>query len=211
MKNIYKLTTLLIILCLCFTITGFRSKHNANVSKYIKFGSYPQTASGDIRPIEWQILTKRGNKTLLLSRYGLETKRFDEHSFNHRSDWENSEIRQWLNTDFYNQAFTTQEKKYIEPFEGDNVFLLSFREANTYFRCDMEKQCKATEYAVKNGAYVDKGDPRLKGNCLWWSRTPNLDYYTSSAICFNIDGSDNFRINVNNNDIVVRPAIWINL
>lgn len=37
----------------------------------------------------------------------------------------------------------------------DQVFLLSINEANQYFNSDEERQCKPTEYAVEQGAYVD--------------------------------------------------------
>ena len=81
----------------------------ANVGDYIKFGNYPQTANGDIQPIEWQVLAKEENKMLLISKYGLEARRFDSSS----NDWINSEIRRWANNIFYNKAFNKNEKKYI--------------------------------------------------------------------------------------------------
>ena len=97
--------------------------------KNVEFGSYPQTANGDIQAIEWQILAKEENKMLVISKYAIEAKRFDVSS----NDWKNSEIRQWLNGDFYNNAFSEQEKKNINSFNGDNVFLLSMEEASKYF------------------------------------------------------------------------------
>ena len=81
----------------------------ANVGDYIKFGNYSQTANGDIQPIEWQVLAKEENKMLLISKYGLEARRFDGSS----NDWINSEIRRWANNIFYNKAFNKNEKKYI--------------------------------------------------------------------------------------------------
>ena len=55
------------------TIQEYTSK---NVGDYIKFGSYPQTVKGIVRPIEWQVLLKEENKMLIISRYGLDTRRF---------------------------------------------------------------------------------------------------------------------------------------
>ena len=74
---------------------------NAKVGDYIKFGSYPTTGSGEIQPIEWQVLSIENNKMFVVSRYGLEARRFDSSSNN----WAISEIRKWLNGDFYNKAF----------------------------------------------------------------------------------------------------------
>ena len=82
----------------------------ANVGDYIKFGNYPQTANGDIQPIEWQVLAKEENKMLLISKYALESKCFDNDWV---KNWKKSEIRQWLNGEFYNKAFNKNEKKYI--------------------------------------------------------------------------------------------------
>ena len=125
---------------------------NAKVGDYVNFGNYPQTAECEEKPIEWQVLAKEENKMLVLSKYGLDAKRFDDDS----NDWKNSEIRQWLNSDFYNKVFTEKEKKYISPSNlsdvgtSDNVFLLSKEEAETYFANDDARRCKPTEYAVKN-------------------------------------------------------------
>ena len=82
----------------------------ANVGDYIKFGNYPQTANGDIQPIEWQILAKEENKMLLISKYALESKCFDNDCV---KNWKKSEIRHWLNVEFYNKAFSENEKKLI--------------------------------------------------------------------------------------------------
>ena len=174
---------------------------SAKVGDYVKFGNYPQTLNGDIQPIEWQVLAKENNKMLVISRYGLEAKRFDGSSNN----WKNSEIRKWLNSDFYNRAFTDQEKNSISSFNGDNVFLLSKEEAEKYFANNDARKCKATDYAKKNGAYVNNDN----GCSRWWLRSPgfNCDNY----VCYvNIGGNVNdFDVSLTN--YLVRLALWINL
>ena len=154
MRKQYKLATFLIILCLCFFVTGFNQNiqsKNINVGDYVKFGNYPQTAKDEVQPIEWQVLAKEGNKILIISKYGLDAKRFDDNS----NDWASSEIRYWLNDKFYNKAFTEKEKKSINSSNlsdvgtSDKVFLLSKEEAENYFVNDKLRRCKATGYAVK--------------------------------------------------------------
>ncbi len=76
----------------------------------MKFGSYPQTSDNGVQSIEWQVLSREGNKMLVISLYGLDVRCFDEDSNN----WANSEIRKWLNGEFYSKAFTDQEKKSIK-------------------------------------------------------------------------------------------------
>ena len=184
----------------------------ANVGDYIKFGSYTQNSSGKKKPIEWQVLAKENNKMLVISRYGLDAKRFDSSS----NVWSNSEIRKWLNGDFYNEAFSEQEKKSInlsnlsDVGTSDNVFLLSREEAEKYFSNNAERRCKATEYAVKNGAHVadsSYGDNAGYSHC--WLRSP--DPYSDDYVYLVFNGGYiNFN-SVFNVHILARPALWINL
>ena len=85
-----------------------------------------------------------------------------------------------------------------------NVFLLSSSEVEEYFANDDERKCGATAYAVKNGAYVNND-----GCVYWWLRSPfpndsGYVYYVYSVGCI-------FYYNVSYADVVVRPALWINL
>ncbi len=181
---------------------------NAKVGDYVKFGNYPQTSNGEVRPIEWQVLSIENNKMLVISRYGLDTNRFDGSS----NKWSNSEIRKWLNGDFYNEAFTDQEKKSInlsnlsDVGTSDNVFFLSYDEADRYFANEDARKCKGTEYAVKNGAYVDSSN----GYSYWWLRSPYLNY-DNCVYNVNYDGLINYNYLVDCYNLLARPALWINL
>ena len=94
---------------------------------------------------------------LVISKYGIDTKHFDSLSNN----WRNSEIRQWLNSDFYNRAFSEDDKKSInfsnlsDVGTSDNVFLLSKKEAEKYFSNRYARKLKATDYAKINGSWAD--------------------------------------------------------
>ena len=139
------------------------------------------------------------------------------------STWETCTLRKWLNNDFINAAFSTDEKAMIPTLTvsadnnplystipgnatQDQVFLLSIIEANQYFNTDSERQCKATEYAVANGACVNSS----KGNCWWWLRSPGS--YQKAAASVYSDGDVHERgSTVDLGDIAVRPALWIDL
>ena len=181
---------------------------SANLGDYVKFGSYPQTSNGQNKLIEWQVLSIENNKMLVISRYGLDAKRFDSSS----NVWANSEIRKWLNGDFYNNVFSEDEKKVInfsnllDVGTSDNVFLLSKKEAEKYFANEDARKCKATDYAKKNGAWVNSSN----GYSYWWLRSPypyidNLVYY--------VNGDGNFSLyhGVDYGLSLARPALWINL
>ena len=215
MRKQYKLATFLIILCLYFFVTGFNQNiqsKNINVGDYVKFGNYPQTAKGEVQPIEWQVLAKEGNKILVISKYGLDAKRFDDNS----NDWASSEIRSWLNDKFYNKAFTEKEKKSINSSNlsdvgtSDKVFLLSKEEAENYFVNDKLRRCKATGYAVKKGAYVYDGSLGDEaGSSLWLLRS---SFPNDSNIVYNVgDVGSICNYDVNSTIYVIRPVLWINL
>ncbi len=119
---------------------------------YVAFGRYPQTAEGnDQTPIEWLVLEVQGNKALLLSRYGLDAKPYNEKGVD--ITWEKSTLRGWLNGEFLKKAFSSTEQKAILTTNVDNsrsqgyseyitsggnntqdkIFLLSYAEAHQYF------------------------------------------------------------------------------
>ena len=181
--------------------SGSNPFKNANVGDYVEFGRYPQTAKGEVRPVEWQVLAIEDNKALVISRYGLDARRFDKSS----NDWGDSEIRKWLNGEFYNESFSAEEKACIKSFNQDNVFLLSKEEAEKYFADDDERECEPTSYAKSKGALT-------WGHvcCCWWLilRSP---IYSSDVWYVRGDGDIRSGLIVYNDDGSVRPALWIDL
>ena len=119
--------------------------------EHIMYGSY----QGE--DIEWRVLDKKGDKVLLLSEYGLDIQPFDTSDVS-RVLWKDSTMRKWLNNDFYDNAFSENEKKNIvlsyskgfkknnesvyvdlpEPYwhlereTEDKIFLLSYTELCEY-------------------------------------------------------------------------------
>lgn len=81
---------------------------------YVVFGYYEQDGNleNGPEPIEWQVVSSDEYSILLLSRYIL-----DAHAFNSDTselNWENSELRAWLNNDFLNSAFNAEEQALIK-------------------------------------------------------------------------------------------------
>ena len=77
------------------------------------FGSYPQSdASGNAKePIEWIVLERDDNKALLLSKYILDCKCYENSVYT--KTWETCTLRAWLNNQFYGNAFSSDEKNKI--------------------------------------------------------------------------------------------------
>ena len=182
----------------------------ANVGDFVKFGRYPQESGNEPQPVEWQVLSKENGQMLVISRYGLDAKRFDGSSNN----WGNSEIRKWLNSEFYTGSFTAEEKARIISFNQDNVFLLSYEEAEKYFSDDDARKCKPTSYAKAKGAWT--GDD---GCGYWWLRSPRPHYwwlrsprpYNGDGVYYVYYGGDIDDYRVDCSDGSARPALWINL
>ena len=86
----------------------------------VKFGKYYQSAiNGFKTPIDWIVLAKEDGKVLLLSKYILDCKPFND-TFKKVCHWNNSTIRKWLNNSFYDEAFNDKEKRIIIESELEN-------------------------------------------------------------------------------------------
>ena len=62
-------------------------------------------------PLRWKILAIEDDKALIITNMGIDAKSF--HNVQSPCNWENSSIRNWLNTEFYNAAFNETEKQLI--------------------------------------------------------------------------------------------------
>lgn len=174
-------------------------------------GSYPQTDDGDVdSPIVWQVLAKKGDKALLISQYALESLPYNADGGN--VAWENCSLRSWLNDEFFNRAFSSDEKAYIiKPDDAsknpDNVFLLSSSDAKAYFHGDSSRVCLPTDYANSQGIHLDE-QSSAPSSCYWWLRSSGADDGFAECVCN--DGSISSRgYEVGSTGIGVRPCIWV--
>lgn len=204
-----------------------------NVGDIVTFGSYPQDADGTVKPIEWQVLAVEDGKALLISRYGLDAKPYNEKYV--EVTWESCTLRTWLNADFYKEAFSKDEQSKIQLTKVENkdnevygtpggnnttdkIFLLSLEETLKYF--DLTKNngekhgdiycygddvcCQPTEWAVEQGCYIG-----FNGGCVWWLCSPGSNSKSAALVDYlgNVFSDGNI---VDDDDYVVRPAFWYN-
>ncbi|MCR5663182.1 MAG: DUF6273 domain-containing protein [bacterium] len=95
------------------------AKPQFEVGSYVTFGRNPQNNGDTIEPIEWLVLDNDGNTALLLSKYGLDGMPLYDEFINESGvigwilceGWHDSQVRQWLNDDFYSRAFNTEEQE----------------------------------------------------------------------------------------------------
>ena len=208
---------------------GYRSS-SLKVGDVICLGTYEQdNRGGQEEPIEWLVLETDGNSALLLSRYGLEAKQ----PFLSRyaaCTWETSSVREWLNNDFLNDAFTSSEQDCILETWVDNgksqgnpnwstvggnstldrIFLLSYAEAVSYFKTNEARRCAPTDYALSQGAWTyDKYSPEGRLSGVWWLRSPGET--KNYAACVDLIGGALYQNSVGNNYVCVRPAMWVDM
>ncbi|MBR0142658.1 MAG: TIR domain-containing protein [Clostridia bacterium] len=215
----------------------------ASVGSSLFLGSYEQDniRNNGKEEIEWQILDIKGDKALLISKYALDFRPYNEE----RKDvtWETCTLRKWLNDGFISDAFSDSEKKlllnttisadknskYKDVSPGktttDKVFLLSIREAEEYFPNSTNRMCPITAYALSRQQKILNITADNIGiiNEYWWLRTPGL--YSSYASFVSSNGEILYNgVEVNGggtvnfgsyymSDVnpVVRPAMWIDL
>ena len=87
----------------------------------IYFGNYLQddtNKDGTIdetdekQPIKWRVLSVDGNDAFLLADKCLDVQKYDE--TNTDTTWETCDLRNWLNEDFYNLSFSSEEQNSIQ-------------------------------------------------------------------------------------------------
>jgi len=146
-----------------------------------------------VEPIKWRVLSgdpRTGDEVLLLSESVLTAMAFNDESVVlstggnpiYAGDWAHSDIRAFLNGDFYNKAFKSGEKAFIQdtvvdygkgsthadsPYTAeeatcqDKVYLLSYQDlvdknykwTNRVLKEDTRKVAKNTDYSKAMGAY----------------------------------------------------------
>lgn len=195
---------------------------------YVTFGHYEQdgdTGNG-AEDIEWLVLEQDGDTALLISRYALDAKPFNEKKTD--VTWETCTMRGWLNGEFYDAAFGEEEKALIITSDvtadknpsystpqgndtRDNVFLLSITEANKYFADDEARMCAPTEQAVKNGVYQSSNYAvDGVGTCWWWLRSSGFAS-NDAAIVDDGGGLINIGYGVDDDFVAVRPCVRVRL
>ena len=193
----------------------------------ITFGQYPQSAEKeDWQPIEWKVIYKNNKKALLLSKYVLDRKMYNDESL--KITWQKSSLRRWLNSfdeysnnssGFYNLAFNSAEKRqilqntestkddfyhtYYDEHVYDKIILLEKKEVEEYLVLKKDIIAKPTAYAEKRGIRS------FNEYCNWWIYSDNSEGKT-----IYIDSEGQFLETsswVMGGFIGVRPAIWITL
>lgn len=126
----------LLLLGFVFLISNTGIHFRARTPLVIKFGSYEQDGvlENGKESLTWNVYGIENGKALLVCNTGIEAIQFNKKGFNNTltdsdlqnyqktgdssilgldNSWTNSDLRKWLNNDFYNSAFSSVEKDII--------------------------------------------------------------------------------------------------
>ena len=218
-KAISMFLAIVVLVCMaipCLAKDEFENLEDARIGDYVLFGSYVQEDDEEAEPIIWEVISKKGDCLLLLSRDCLDSLPYQEEYG--KTSWKDSYLREWLNEDFYDEAFTEDEQDLImyktvqnkkNPEYGntnlkdtrDRVFILSISEALEYFEKKKERLSEPSEYALEEAVSYDADD---RG---YWLRTAGMDARFAAVV--NPDGGINYGGYYASEYAYVRPAVWV--
>ena len=150
--------------------------------------------------ITWLILEQKDDRVMMISRDVLDFQPYHKYDFDKQVSavWSRSYIKNWLNTEFLEQAFSAEQQDAIIDTGIGRVFLLSSDEVNTYKKLlDDEPQFTphAAELRKQHYPYTDPTDWLLR------NETDTTEYSARSHFVY-----------LENRGIAgIRPVIWLPL
>jgi len=185
---------------------------------------------------DWRVIEVQSDKMLLLSETILEQRAY--HPCYLGVTWEESKLRQYLNSDFLNNFDSADRSEIVETritnpdnlwysSDGgndtcDKIFVLSIEEADRYFGNSGDYLNKRQK-KYDNGKWISDNDGWILSNVhdssrvakhnglasLWWLRSPGYNDCTVSYV------STTGNIALNGDRVCIgrggiRPALWIN-
>ena len=195
---------------------------NAKTGDVIEFGRYEQDnlMFNGPEPIRWNVVAEDQDMLLLWSESILDHQLYNEKEQD--VTWAECTLRTWLNEDFFQAAFTENERLLVPAVKAvnhmnnasgakggrdteDHVCLISYNEilVFTYYNSFAQSYAFTTKYAAAQGVKVHE----TYGTGSWWLRTPGVSQ-SCAAYC-DMTGSPMHSCTVSNAGLGVRPMIWV--
>lgn len=217
-------------------------------SKYYKFDNGKTILIGTsywfkCEPITWNVLSNTNGELYILSSvlldkcgyYHSKENRTIEGYTIYPNNYQYSDIRTWLNNDFYNSAFalgnsyiqtTTVDNSAATTVSSDNtevcnntqdkVFLPSYKDYinNAYgFSASNTstetRYCKTTDWARAQGAQYDNQIPSFLYNGNYWTRSPSI--HDDYGVSYVVDDGHIYSSGVKDWGVSIRPSISIRI
>ncbi len=143
-----------------------------------------------VEPIQWRVMYDGGKPTIITHKiidttlfYGANEDRVINGKTIYPSNYEYSDVRQWLNDDFYNIAFNSDEKNAIAVTNVDNSATSSGNSKDTY-------ACNNTDDKIYLISYVESKNSSYGYSTGTASDDDRTSYPTDFAICKGTNASN---------------------
>ncbi len=196
-------------------------------------------------PIVWKVLSNKSGEYFILSNLLLDSYCFYSSSSDRTIDgktvyannYKYSDIRTWLNNEFYNSAFAlgnshiqltavdnsvnttdSTSNSYACANTEDKIFLLSYKDyTNSNYGFATSKgttdtrYCKTTDWARVRGVRLGSQTGTYANNGYYWTRSPSGDF-SDDAWYVNYDGGFSYYYGqVHNTYLSVRPSLSLRI
>ena len=161
----------------------------AEVGDIVQMGNYEQDGDTETEdPIYWDVLDKDGDSILIISHDVIGYQRFSDSP--NCVIWEDSQIRTWLNEEFYTDAFDKETQARIKGYvtsgvdeanqesrgdATDRIFLLSQKEIEKYYGHKLPKAeallCKPSKAVLQR--YEEIKQQRVREKIPFAESAPN--------------------------------------
>ena len=146
----------------------------------------------------------------------------DDGTYGTEADLYYTHARFWLNGEFYETAFSDEERARIQLTLNENkdnpdskvdggadtedyIFFLSYDEFKAYFKKQDDARCQPTPAAKNSHKEMKK-----TYNCYWWLRSPGE--YRCNAMYVHPNGRLSvYGSDVGHDSLGYRPAMWISI
>ena len=207
---------------------------DAEIGDIVQMGTYEQDGDTETEdPIYWDVLDKDGDSILIISHDVIGYQRFSD-SYN-CVIWEDSQIRTWLNEEFYTDAFDKETQARIKGYvtsgvdeanqesrgdATDRIFLLSWKEIERYYGHKLPKAeallCKPSKAVLQR--YEEIKQQRVREKIPFAESAPDVTEGISWML--RSTGKSQNHISIIRGDGYysqcmadyyqgVRPAMWI--
>ncbi|SFP37241.1 protein of unknown function [Butyrivibrio proteoclasticus] len=203
-------------------------KKNPYIGKIVKFGNYKGSE------LTWKVLAVEDGKALLITENVLDFRKYSEQAGTKGINgdiitYEGSDLRNWLNSSFKNEAFSATEASQLQSVTvngsrnskfgiqdpgsavTDTVFILSADELERYLPNEHDRIAKCLPAVNPNPSdpvYYESYDANGNDGSYYWVRTPGI--YGYDAIYVHYTGEFEYDgMAVGNTIAGVRPAIWV--
>lgn len=159
----------------------------------VYFGSYWQNdTNGDgvadqkdaKQAIQWRVLERNGDYAYLLSDKILDAGKFCAGS--NKSTWETSDLRNWLNATFYNEAFNSKEKEAIQirtlnTLGSEDTWGIDTNPTKDKVFVPCYDDVVNSQYQFFSGTYIQPTNTRIASNTAYAANKPGMYASTTCA------------------------------